>query len=166
MVWLGVIVILAVFLYGVIIMNDPELVIPITAENRLSPTFGHSFYFSLFVGMFCIFVGCFIWALDFFAPQKTAVIFNHTDAEFCQEESQMEQSEYGSPSFGVCRTERGVTVFRQSLRKKRHTIRLSTHSSKSFHSVSQNFIQTNANTIPLEDITRVNEVVVDVHAEL
>ena len=154
--------ILAVFFYGIIIMNDPELVIPFNAEDRLHPTFGSSFYFSLFTGFFCIFIGCLIWALDFFAPQKTAVMFNHTAAEFCQEESHLEQPEYGTSSFGVCRTERGVTVFRQSLRKRRHTIRLSTQSGRSTRSGSQNFMYNNNNIIPLEDIAQVTEVTVHV----
>jgi len=160
MVWLGIIMILANFFYGITIMNDPELVIPFNAEDKLKPTFGSSFYFSLFTGFFCIFMGCLIWALDFFAPQKTAVMFNHTAAEFCQEECHLEQPEYGVSSFGVCRTERGITVLRQSLRKKRHTVRLS--SGRSSRSGSQNFIYNNANIIPLEDTTRVTEVTVHV----
>jgi len=154
--------VLANFFYGLTIINDPELVIPFNAEDKLKPTFGSSFYFSLFTGFFCIFIGCLIWALDFFAPQRTAVMFNHTAAEFCQEEFHLEQPEYSASSFGVCRTERGVTVLRQSLRKKRHTIRLSTPSRRSLQSGSQNFVHNNPNVIPLEDITQVTEVTVHV----
>jgi len=153
--------ILANLFYGIIIINDPELVIPFNAEDKLKPTFGSSFYFSLFTGFFCIFIGFLIWVVDFFAPQKTAVIFNHTEAEFCQEECHVEP-EYGTTSLGVCRTEKGVTVLKKSLAKKQHTVHSATPSRTSLQSGSQNFTHNNGNIIPLEDITEVAEVTVHI----
>jgi len=161
-VWLGVIMVLANFFYGIIIINEPELVIPFNANNKLDPTFGSSFYFSMFTGIVCIFIGCLIWALDFFAPQKTAVMFNHTEAEFCQEEFHEEKPEYGISSFGVCRTELGVTVLRQALAKKQHTIHIKTKSGSSPQSGNQNFLCISGNVIPLENIGEVDEVTVHI----
>ena len=152
MVWLGVIVVLANFVYGITIMNDPELMIPLNAENKLEPNFGSSFYFSLATGIFCIFIGCLIWVFDFFAPKMTAALFNFTAAEFFQEEYHQDQPEYGVPSSGVCRTEVGVTVLRHGLHKKPHT-----HSTTELPSGSgcQHCMPKDANNIPLATITEV-----------
>jgi len=152
---LGVIMILANLFYGVIIINDPELVIPFNAEDKLDPTFGSSFYLSLFTGVFCIVIGCLIWALDFFAPHWTAVMFYHTAP---QDNFYMEQTEDSASSFGVCRTEKGIAVLKQSPKKKRPSTRSTTSSRRSSQqSGSQNFMDNNPNIITLEDITEITE---------
>ena len=120
--------ILAIFFYGIIIKNDPELKIPFGPgdEYTLEPQFGWSFYLTLFTGLGCVVLGCLIWALDFFVPRKIAIVFNQIfveDDEFFREEvlesEQLVLEEYGMPIRSVRKTPRGLSRYRQTQRKSR-----------------------------------------------
>jgi len=150
MIWLGVIMILAIFFYGIIIINDPDLEIPFSDVDVLKPKFGWSFYLALFTGLLCIGLGILIWAMDFFVPRQIAIVFNQTvveDDEFFQEEEpepeQPTLEEYGVSTRGVRKTQRGLTRFRQTQRKPRNTTLRSRGGSQRLK---------NETTIPLEDI--------------
>ena len=152
LIWLGVIMILAIFFYGIIIINDPELRIPFgpSDDETIIPHFGWSFYLTLFTGLGCIFFGCIIWLMDFFVPRQIAVVFNHTiveDDEFFQEEEpepeQPTLEEYGVSTRGVRKTQRGLTRFRQTQRKPRSTTLRSRGGSQRLK---------NEAAIPLEDM--------------
>lgn len=150
LIWLGVIMIMAIFLFGIIIINDPELKIPFGTHDILEPHFGWSFYLTLFTGLGCIFVGCLIWLLDFFVPRKIAIVFNHTvveDDEFFQEEEpeqdQPTLDEYGVSTRGLRKTQRGLTRFRKTQRKPRSTTLRSRGGSQRLK---------NEATIPLDDL--------------
>ena len=125
--------IMAIFFYGIIIINDPELKIPFGhgEEYTIEPHFGWSYYLTLATGLGCILLGCTIWAMDFFVPRKIAIVFHRTtleDDDFFQEAepepNQQEQlEEYGVSTRGVRKTQRGLTRFRQTQRKPRSTLR-------------------------------------------
>ena len=152
MVWLGVIMIMAIFFYGIIIINDPELKIPFGHDDSeiLDPDFGWAFYLTLFTGLGCIGLGCVIWAMDFFVPRKIAIVFDRTvveDDEFFQEETLESQEptleEYGVSTRGTKRsTQRGLGRYRQTQRLPR--------SGSTRSRGSQRF--KNEADIPLEDV--------------
>ena len=153
MVWLGVLMILAIFFYGIIIINDPELKVPFGPgdDNTIQPHFGWSYYLTLFTGLGCIGLGCFIWIMDFFVPRKIALVFNRIvveDDEFFQEEvpeteQQPTLEEYGVSTRGVRKTQRGLTRYRQTQRKPRNTTQRSRGGSQRLK---------NEGSIPLEDM--------------
>ena len=152
LVWLGVIMILAIFLYGIIILNDPELLIPFGPgeDNIIDPHFGWSFALCLFTGIQCVLLGCLIWFMDYFFPRQIAVVFNHSlieDDDFFQEEEPVQEQptleEYGVSTRGARKTQRGLTRYRQTQRKPRNTLRSSTRGG------SQRLKEA---AIPLEDI--------------
>jgi len=133
--WLGVIMILAIFFYGIITLNDPELLIPFGPgeDNTIDPHFGWSFILCLLTGIGCVLLGCFIWFMDYFFPRQIAVVFNHSliedDDFFQEEEPEQEQptlEEYGVSTRGARKTQRGLTRYRQTQRKPRNTLRSST----------------------------------------
>ena len=148
--------IMAIFFYGIIIINDPELKIPFGPgdDYTIQPHFGWSYYLTLFTGLGCIFMGILIWALDFFVPRQIALVFNRTiveDDEFFQEaEPEPEQptlEEYGVSTRGVRKTQRGLSRYRQTQRRPRS----STHRSRSGSSRRFKNMDDEA-TIPLEDM--------------
>ena len=135
MAWIGMLMLLAIFAYGVIIINDPILQIPF-ADGVVYPTFGWSWYLTLVTGLFCLFLGIVIVVLDYFLPRKIAIVFNRTlieeDDVFYVEEDEEEPSkepsgveEYGISTRGSNRYTRRQTVskFRQTQRKSRKTTR-------------------------------------------
>ena len=144
--------IMAIFFYGIIIINDPELKIPFGTNYIIEPHFGWSYYLTLFTGLGCVILGCFIWALDFFVPRKIAIVFHRTTLEddvfFEEPEPEQEQQstleEYGVSVRGVRKTQRGLTRFRQTQRKPRTTLR-SQGGNQQFR---------NEAAIPLEDMPR------------
>ena len=153
MVWLGVIQIMAIFFYGIIVINDPELKIPFGPEDEeiLDPDFGWAFYLTLLTGLGCIGLGCVVWALDFFVPRKIAVVFDRTlveDDEFFQEDTfepeQPTLEEYGVSTRGTKRgTQRGLGRYRQTQRLPRSGSMRSQRGSQRFKNEAE---------IPLEDV--------------
>ena len=94
MMLLGVLMVCSTFAYGMIIRNDPPMVLPFNREDctpnpsmdewcaiRLTPTFGWSFYLVLFTGIVTFFVGVILFIADFFRPRWTAVWFHHNVIE-------------------------------------------------------------------------------------
>ena len=81
----GIIMILACFSYGIIIINDPPLKIPFAnPENGvvfLEPHFGWSWYLPLFTGIAVLVLGAVVLFLDFFMPRKIATVFHHSIVE-------------------------------------------------------------------------------------
>jgi hypothetical protein len=134
MMWIGMVMILAIFTYGVIIINDPPLVIPF-AEGMVRPAFGWSWYLVLVTGLLCLFLGILIVILDYFIPRKIAIVFNRTlieedDVFYVEDEETPETKdpglgEYGVSTRGSNRYTRRQTVskFRQTQRKSRKTTR-------------------------------------------
>ena len=113
----GCLMILSVFAYGVIIINDPPLELPFqdAALNRstsnattsnattsnatttlpstvLKPSFGWSWWLTLWTGVGTFFLGIFILVLDKFWPSTAAAIFHHSiiedDLSFFEEDSE------------------------------------------------------------------------------
>ena len=129
----GSLMILTVFAYGIIIINDPPLELPFQ-DAILKPAFGWSWWLTLWTGVGTFFLGVFILLLDRFWPSKAAAIFHHSvvedDAFFSEEdgaEPQPKFEEYGSaPTFktGRGRSTRGRT--RRGL-KTRNTVRTQKH---------------------------------------
>ena len=84
MVLTGLIMILAVFAFGVIVINDPELKIPFADDHTavfIEPKFGWSFYLPLFTGIALFFLGIAIYMMDYFIPRKIAAVFHHSIVE-------------------------------------------------------------------------------------
>ena len=81
----GVIMILACFAYGIIIINDPPMKIPFANPEEqvvfVEPHFGWSWYLPLFTGIAVLFLGLAVLLLDFFVPRKIAVVFHHSVVE-------------------------------------------------------------------------------------
>ncbi|XP_065907308.1 dual oxidase maturation factor 1-like isoform X2 [Dysidea avara] len=151
MIWLGVLMILAIFFFGIITINDPELLIPFGPgeDNTIDPHFGWSFYLCMLTGIGCVFCGCLIWFMDYFFPREIAKVFNHSlieDDEFFQEEEpepeQPTLEEYGVSTRGVRKTQRGLTRYRQTQRKPRSTLRSTRGGSQRLKEAA----------IPLEDL--------------
>lgn len=130
----GCLMILSVFAYGVIIINDPPLELPFqdAALNRstsnattsnatttlpstvLKPSFGWSWWLTLWTGVGTFFLGIFILFLNRFWPNKAAVVFHHSvlaDDEFFaeedDEETQPKLDDYGVGAPGVHRGQVG-----------------------------------------------------------
>ena len=125
----GSLMILSVFSYGIIIINDPPLELPFQ-DAVLKPSFGWSWWLTLWTGVGSFFLGIFILVLDKFWPSTAAAIFHHSiiedDTFFSEEveEPQPKLEEYGrAPAFkgsGGRSTTRGRT--RRGL-KPRNTVR-------------------------------------------
>ena len=86
MVITGLLMILACFAYGIIIINDPKIAIPFANPRdrftgTLEPDYGWSFYLSLIVGIIVVLLGVIIIMLDYFVPRKIAVVFHHSIVE-------------------------------------------------------------------------------------
>ena len=155
--------IMAIFFYGIIIINDPELKIPFGPgdDYTLQPHFGWSYYLTLFTGLGCIFVGCLIWALDFFVPRQIALVFNRSIVEddefFHEEEPELEQQptleEYGVSTRGARKTQRGLSRYRQTQRRPRNSTQRSRRGSQRLKDEA---------TIPLEDIPQTQPVSITV----
>ena len=88
---LGLIMVLACFSFGLIIYNEPKMVLPwnmpecdggmMDCTIFLDPQFGWSWYLVLFTGIAVFFVGVFLYLMDFFVPRLTAQIFHHSVLE-------------------------------------------------------------------------------------
>ena len=155
MIWVGVIMILTIFFYGTIIMNDPELKIPFGHEDNqiLQPRFGWAFYITLLTGIGCVILGCVIWALDFFFPRKIAIVFNRVVVEddefFYEDEPEPEHlllEEYGVPIRSSKRsTQWGITRYRRTQRLPRSSSQYSQLGNRRFN---------NESDIQLEDVSQ------------
>lgn len=81
----GVIMILACFAFGIVILNDPKMKIPFANPVDhvvfIDPHFGWSFYLPLFTGIAVLILGIVIVLLDFFLPRKIAIVFHHSVVE-------------------------------------------------------------------------------------
>ena len=81
----GVVMILACFAYGIIILNDPKMKIPfanpIDQAVFIDPQFGWSWWLSLFTGIAVLALGLFVLVMDFFFPRKIAAVFHHSVVE-------------------------------------------------------------------------------------
>ena len=91
---LGTLMCCSTFAYGIIIKNDPPLVLPWNQQHcmpdpssdewcaiRLEPTFGWSFYLVLFTGIVTFFAGVLLFLTDFFRPRWSAAWFHHSVIE-------------------------------------------------------------------------------------
>ena len=133
--WIGAMMILANFWYGVIIINDPPLEFPFAdSQGRrvlLAPSFGWSWYLVLVTGILSFFLGLVIFILNYFVPRKVAVVFNLEVAEeddiFFQEAAEEGGAagldEYGVSTGSSTRRRGTVSRFRQTQRKTRKTQR-------------------------------------------
>ena len=127
--WLSIMMIMAVFWYGVIIINDPPLAIPFPS-GFLTPQFGWSWGLTCATGIGTFFLSLFLLVLDYFFPRTTAQVFNlHRIAEddiFYQETTpEAKEDEFGVSDVRASNRRRGGTVsrFRQTQRKSRKTTR-------------------------------------------
>ena len=91
---LGVLMVCACFAYGMIIINDPHIVLPWNradchpdpANNewcaiQMTPSFGWSFYIVLATGIVTFLVGVLLFMTDFFRPRWVASWFHHNVIE-------------------------------------------------------------------------------------
>ena len=84
MVLTALIMILSVFAFAIIVINDPDLKIPFADDHTvvfIEPKFGWSFYLPLFTGIALFFLGIAIYLMDYFIPRKIAVVFHHSIVE-------------------------------------------------------------------------------------
>ena len=91
MVILGLCMVLACLSFGVIIVNDTELVFPWTLPNCdgatqdctifLDPEFGWSFYLVLVTGIAVVLCGLLIYGVHYFYPRHVAAFFHHSVIE-------------------------------------------------------------------------------------
>lgn len=134
--WIGAIMILADFWYGVIIINDPPLEFPFADSSGsmilLRPAFGWSWYLVLVTGILSFFTGIAVFILHYFVPRKVAVVFNlevtEEDDIFYEapeEKGAAGLDEYGVSASGSTRRRGTVSRFRQTQRKTRKTQRSS-----------------------------------------
>lgn len=81
----GLIMLLAIFAFGVIIINDPEMKIPFANEEEgtvfIDPKFGWSWWLALWTGLGTLTIGIVVYVMDFFFPRKIAVVFHHSVLE-------------------------------------------------------------------------------------
>ena len=101
MMLLGILMICACMSYGIIIINQPHIVLPWNRANCepdpendewctliMRPSFGWSWYLVLFTGLATFFSGVVLFIIDFFLPRYTAAVFHHSiieaDDEFKQ----------------------------------------------------------------------------------
>ena len=91
---LGVLMIMCCIAYGVIIYNEPHIVLPWNRADctpnlsegewcalQLRPNFGWSWYLVLLTGI-CVFIGgVVLFLIDFFVPRWTAPLFHHNIIE-------------------------------------------------------------------------------------
>ncbi len=87
----GLVMVLACFAYGIIIINDPKLAVPFANEEEgtvfVDPQFGWSWYLALITGIVTFFLGILVLLMDFFFPRKIARVFHHSilvDDDFFQ----------------------------------------------------------------------------------
>lgn len=86
--------IMACFSYGMIIINEPHIVLPWNRADctpnpsqgewcatRLYPSFGWSWYLVLFTGIAVFIGGVVLYFIDFFVPRWTAPWFHHNIIE-------------------------------------------------------------------------------------
>lgn len=81
----GLLMVLACFAFGIIIINDPPVAIPFANEIqgtvRVTPTFGWSFILTLVTGVAVVILGIVILLLDYFLPRQIATVFHHSTVE-------------------------------------------------------------------------------------
>ncbi len=91
---LGTLMICACFSYGLIIINQPHIVLPWNRAHctpdpaddewcalLMRPSFGWSWYLVLFTGIITFFCGVVLYIIDFFLPRYTAAVFHHSIIE-------------------------------------------------------------------------------------
>lgn len=88
---MGLLMILACFSYGIIIYNEPKMVLPWNMPECdggeqdctifLDPQFGWSWYLVLFTGLAVLGIGVLLYVMDFFVPRLVAQIFHHSVLE-------------------------------------------------------------------------------------
>ena len=81
----GMIMVLASFTYAIIIINDPEFILPFAdtegARVSLAPHFGWCWYLNLFTGIAVVFLAIVILLMNYFVPRKIAAVFHHSVVE-------------------------------------------------------------------------------------
>ena len=81
----GLVMILACFCYGVIIINDPPMIFPFANDHgervTLDPHFGWSWYLTLFTGIAVVVLSIVILFMTYFFPRQIAVVFHHSVVE-------------------------------------------------------------------------------------
>lgn len=80
----ALVMIFACFSYGILIINDPDLIIPFADGSGpvlLEPKFDWSFYLVLLTGIVAFLLGVVILLMDYFFPRKIAVVFHHSIVE-------------------------------------------------------------------------------------
>lgn len=81
----GLIMILASFAYGIIIYNDPPMVLPFADDHGvevfLRPNFGGSWYLCLLTGIAVVVLAIVVLLMNYFLPRHIAVVFHHSVVE-------------------------------------------------------------------------------------
>ena len=81
----GLLMVLACFAFGILIINDPIVAIPFANEIqgtvRVTPAFGWSFYLTLLTGIAVVILAVAVLAVDYFFPRQIAVVFHHSTVE-------------------------------------------------------------------------------------
>ena len=90
---IGILMVFACFTYGIIILNEPPLVLPWNKPNCpltsadedctifMTPTFNWSWYLTLITGLATTFLALLILFLDYFFPRIIAPVFHHNVVE-------------------------------------------------------------------------------------
>lgn len=81
----GMLMVLACFAFGIIMINDPPLAVPfanpIQGEVFVRPTYGWSFILTIVTGNVVWFLALVILLMDYFMPRRIAVVFHHSIVE-------------------------------------------------------------------------------------
>ena len=81
----GLLMVLACFAFGIIMINDPPLAVPfanpIQGEVFVRPTYGWSFILTIVTGNVVWFLALVILLMDYFMPRRIAVVFHHSIVE-------------------------------------------------------------------------------------
>ena len=77
MLYMGLILCLAVFTYGMVIMNTTKMTIPFQ-DGTLNPQFGWSWWLTLVTGVFSVIASIVILITNYIFPRQVAAFFHHT----------------------------------------------------------------------------------------
>lgn len=81
----GLVMVLASFAYGIIIINDPHIFFPF-ADDRgeevvLRPHFGWSFILNICTGSAVVILAIIVLLMNYFFPRQIASVFHHSVVE-------------------------------------------------------------------------------------
>ncbi|KAL5457354.1 hypothetical protein EMCRGX_G034603 [Ephydatia muelleri] len=123
MLYMGLVLCLAVFTYGMVIMNTTKMTIPFQ-DGTLNPQFGWSWWLTLVTGIFSVIVSIVILVTNYIFPRQVAAFFHHTlieeDEFFAVQEDELTASHSEQAKLqGGAFERRGLSRYRQTRKMSR-----------------------------------------------